>query len=111
VVDYSRSLGVKYSEARYQLDKYFTIILRNGKLVTLGTSINDGVGIRLVYDNVLTFSATNKLGRDELVGIVRDAVSRARATTHLVKTPTRFSDDVVSRGSYEVIPYLRTSTP
>lgn len=104
VVDYSRSLGVKYSEARYQLDKYFTIILRNGKLVTLGTSINDGVGIRLVYDNVLTFSATNKLGRDELVGIVRDAVGRARATTHLVKTSTRFSDDVVSRGSYEVIP-------
>ena len=104
VLNYSRDLGAKYVEGRYQLDKYFAIILRNGKLVTLGTSINDGVGIRLIYDGVLTFSATNKLCRDELVGVVRNAISRARAIAHLVKTPTRFSNDVVGRGSYEVTP-------
>jgi len=104
VLNYSRDLGAKYVEGRYQLDKYFAIILRNGKLVTLGTSINDGVGIRLIYDGVLTFSATNKLCRDELVGVVRNVISRARAIAHLVKTPTRFSNDVVGRGSYEVTP-------
>ncbi|MEM1601043.1 MAG: DNA gyrase modulator, partial [Sulfolobales archaeon] len=102
VVDYALSLGAKYAEARYQLDETLVMILRNGRLVTLGRSVSDGIGIRLVYNGVLTFSATNKLERNDLVDAVRKAVDRAKALSHLVKVPVRFADDEVCRGSYEV---------
>ncbi len=102
VVDYALSLGAKYAEARYQSDETFVMVLRNGKLVTLGRTLSDGVGIRLVYNGVLTFLATNKLGRNDLLDVVRKVVDRAKALSHLVKSPTRFSDDEVCRGSYGV---------
>ncbi len=102
IVDYALSLGAKYAEARYQSDSTLVMIARNGRLITLGRSVNDGVGIRLIYNGVLAFSATNKLGRDDLIDVVRKAVDRAKALSHLVRIPVRFSDEEVGRGSYEV---------
>jgi len=102
VVDYALSIGAKYAEARYQIDEYFTLILRNGELISVNKSVSEGVGIRILHSNVLTFAATNKLSRDELINTVKTAVGRARALSHLVKTPISFSEEKLGRGSYEV---------
>ncbi|MEM1982499.1 MAG: TldD/PmbA family protein [Sulfolobales archaeon] len=102
VVDYALSLGAKYAEARYQADETLVMISRNGKLITLGKNLSDGIGIRLIYNGVLTFSATNKLDRSNLIDVVRKTVDRAKAISYLLKNPVRFSDDRVERGSYEV---------
>lgn len=101
-VDYALSLGAKYAEARYQFDETSVMISRNGKLVTLGKSVSEGIGIRLIYKGVLTFSATNNLERGNLMDVVRRAVDRARSLTHLLKRPTEFSEDGVGEGSYRV---------
>lgn len=100
IVDYALSLGAEYAEARHQVDETSAMISRNGRLITLGKSVSDGVGIRLIYKGVLTFSATNKLDKSNLIDVVKKSVDRAKALTHLIRHPAKFSGDAVGKGSY-----------
>lgn len=103
-VDYALSLGAKYAEARYQVDELLTIVVREGNVVALGKSLTEGVGIRVLYGGVLTFSATNDLSRDGMVEVVKSAVNRAKALSHLMRRSVEFSEERLGKASYEVKP-------
>ncbi len=102
-VDYALSLGASYAEARYQRNVNNMVMLRNGKVVGAGSEVAEGVGVRLLVDGSLGFTATNNLTWEGLKEAVDKAFSRARSVARLRKEPIVFSDERLGRITYEVV--------
>ena len=101
-VDYARSLGASYAEARYHSHKSFGITSRNGLLVSSGSSISRGVGVRVVVEGSLGFASTNKIDRESLKNTVEKAVNIARSSSKILKVKILFSRERLGRARYNV---------
>ena len=101
-VDKALEVGASYAEARYQRDVTSGVILRNARTVGVGSEVREGIGVRVIVNGSLGFAATNTLTREGVERAVMAAITRARATASLRKTPIEFSDERVGRASYEV---------
>jgi len=101
-VDYARSLGASYAEARYHSHKNFGITSRNGLLVSSGSSISRGVGVRVVVEGSLGFASTNKIDRESLRNAVEKAVNIARSSSKILKVKILFSRERLGRARYNV---------
>ncbi|MEM3983684.1 MAG: TldD/PmbA family protein [Sulfolobales archaeon] len=103
-LDLALSQGATYAEVRFQEDVSDYLMMRNGKVLSLTTSIARGIGIRVLVGGALGFAATDRLDRDSVETTVREAISRARSVSPLMKTPIEFDESRVGRASFEVIP-------
>lgn len=98
------SHGASYAEVRYQEDLSDYLIMRNGRVLSLSTSVVRGVGVRVLVNGALGFAATDRLDRGSIEAVVAEAVGRARAVAPLMKVPIELDESRVGRASYEVVP-------
>ncbi|MCC6016017.1 MAG: TldD/PmbA family protein [Desulfurococcaceae archaeon] len=101
-IDYATKLGAQYSEARIHRVEEFEIISRNGVVIGSGKGISDGIGIRVLVDGALGFSATNILTKESVTKAVEVAYSRAKALAKFMKKSIVFADARLGRASYSV---------
>ncbi len=94
-------LGVDYVEARYHKRGSKTIVTRNGGVLGLQSSFEEGIAVRVLIDGALGFSSTEVLSREGVEAAVRRAVNNAKKHSSLMKTPIRFSEERLGRASYE----------
>jgi TldD protein len=101
-VEYARSLGASYAEARIQRETGNTVILKNGNPEFSAFGDQLGVGIRVLANGALGFAATNRLEKSNLRRVVESALKMARASSTLVKKRIRMSEARAFRDRYEV---------
>jgi TldD protein len=77
-VDAASSKGADYAEARYHKVVDFGIIARNGRLIAAGTEVREGVGVRVLCRNVLSFSATGSTRVSDVLRAVDVAIARTQ---------------------------------
>ncbi len=102
-VEKGLELGASYVEARYHARRGSSLSTRNGAIIGLGSSFEEGVAVRVVYDGALGFSSTDIITREGLDNIISQAVSQARAHAELMKEKIEFSDERLGRASYKVV--------
>ncbi|MEM3132254.1 MAG: DNA gyrase modulator, partial [Sulfolobales archaeon] len=59
-LDLALSQGATYAEVRFQEDVSDYLVMRNGKVLSLTTSIARGIGIRVLVGGALGFAATDR---------------------------------------------------
>ncbi|HJX24088.1 MAG TPA: TldD/PmbA family protein [Candidatus Bathyarchaeia archaeon] len=101
-VDYARSLGASYAEARIQRETGNTVILKNGNPEFSAFGDQVGIGVRVLANGALGFAATNRLEKSNLRRVVESALKMARASSDLVKKRIRMSEARAFRDRYEV---------
>ena len=101
-VDYARSIGASYAEARYHKREFRNASLRGDRVIAIGSRVSEGIGVRVLYEGSLSFASTDDLTRDGVRSAVERAVSSARAFSRLIKTRITMSQERVGRVSYEV---------
>ncbi len=102
-VDYARELGASYAEARYHKNTSFSIVSRNGTIMGAGQELKEGIGIRVLVNGALGFSATNQLDNENVREAVEKAYRLAKAHARLMKKPIEFDDSRVGRARYGVV--------
>jgi len=92
-VDQAVHSGAGYAEARVQRDLGRTYTLKNGspEPVTFATKL--GVGVRVIVDGAMGFASTNSLNKDTVRSVTEAAVRTAKASTRLLKSPIRLSEE------------------
>jgi len=106
-IQLSNKLGAEYSEARYQSDSGMSFMLKNGMLERSNLYRSEGIAIRAIVNGSLGFSSTNDLGRTSIRKAVEIAISSARATIGLARSPVRLSEEELSDGKLVVKPRIR----
>src|SRR5205823_12239956 len=79
-VDYARSKGATYAEARLERQEPENFILRNGVLDALYVGHDAGIGVRVLANGALGFAATNSFAKSDSRAIVDDAIKIAKAS-------------------------------
>ncbi len=102
-IDYARELGASYAEARYHKNDNFSIVSRNGTIIGAGRELKEGIGIRVLVDGALGFSATNKLDNENVKEAVEKAYKLAKAHARLMKRSIEFDNTRVGRAKYSVV--------
>jgi len=103
-VDRALSAGARYAEARYHRISCFEIVGRQGRIVAVGRSVVEGIGLRVLVNGVLAFSATNSLTREGVGEAVDSAICKARAHVKYMSKPIELAEVSVGRVSYSVKP-------
>ncbi|MEM1826524.1 MAG: TldD/PmbA family protein [Desulfurococcaceae archaeon] len=102
-VDYARSAGATYAEARYHRNSLRSIISNNGSILGVGSEVVEGMGIRVIVGGALGFSATNRLERSSIKAAVDRAISQARSAFRLMKHPIELAESKLGRAKYSVL--------
>ncbi|MEM3627378.1 MAG: TldD/PmbA family protein [Candidatus Bathyarchaeia archaeon] len=84
-LEYARSKGVEYAEARAQRQLQERFMLRNGVLEAYVSAVDDGFCVRIVTDGGIGFASTNKWTREEAKGIVDLAFKYAKSANRKEK--------------------------
>lgn len=101
-IDYAKQLGAQYSEARIHKIEEFSIMSRNGAVIGLTKDISNGIGVRVLVDGALGFSATNVLTKEVVKKVVEDAYTHAKALSKFMKRSIEFASAKLGRISYSV---------
>ncbi len=80
LIRYAESLGASYAEARFHRYYYELVRADNGSLRDYSVTSRAGVGVRVLYNKRIGFSATNSTNIDELMSAVKSAIAAARAS-------------------------------
>jgi len=99
-VDYARTKGAAYAEARYEQHFREAFILKNGVVDFVENSEDEGIGVRVLAGGSLGFSCTNTLTKAEVRGIVDGAVRTAKATKR--KDPIVFAPEPAVTSNWSV---------
>ncbi|HIP56667.1 MAG TPA: TldD/PmbA family protein [Ignisphaera aggregans] len=102
-VDLARSLGASYAEARYHANRVSSIVLRNDRVLGAGVELEEGIGVRVIFGNVMSFAATNTLSREGVREAVESAIAKARSLAKSIRRPQNLAEAKVGRARYEVI--------
>ncbi|MEM4717769.1 MAG: TldD/PmbA family protein [Desulfurococcaceae archaeon] len=114
IVDWGLEKGASYVEARYHDIDGFLVNTRNDKVIGISHEREYGVGIRVIVNGALGFSATSDLSIESLAKALESAISRARALSRLRRKPIEFADDKLGSVKYNVYekkPILSHYTP
>ncbi|MEZ0393594.1 MAG: TldD/PmbA family protein [Desulfurococcaceae archaeon] len=104
LVDLGRERGCEYVEARFHEISSRSMTSRNGELVNVNVRLSRGVGVRVLVNGSLGFSATNDLTREGLEKALESAISRAKGLAKLYERPLSMGPARVGRAKYEVAP-------
>ncbi len=103
-IDYARERGANYVEARYHKNISETIFSRNGMVLGVGKEVKEGIGIRVVINGTLGFTAVNKLDRETIRDAIDKIIVQTRYLSKLMKDKIEFSEERLGRARYEVVP-------
>ena len=87
VVSVGTSEGAEYVEARYHRVAESYIVMKYDKVISVGKSVSEGVGVRVLVNGSLGFASTNILSREALTKIVKRAIEKARALAAQYREP------------------------
>jgi len=96
----ARRLGADYAEARVQSSIGSGFMLKNGEPQPSMMGDSFGIGIRVLCDGALAFSATNIMERTAVRSLTAKTVKMAKASQRLVKKKVRLDDSRSVRGSF-----------
>ncbi len=102
-VDLARKLGASYAEARYHFNHSSEIVVRNDRVLGVGIEVDEGIGVRVLYNGVLGFAATNNLTREGVTQAVEQAIARARALISTIREARGLAEARVGRARYEAL--------
>ncbi|RLF05257.1 MAG: TldD/PmbA family protein [Thermoprotei archaeon] len=102
-IDLALKLGASYAEARYHRLASRSIITRYGDVISYGERLSEGIGVRVLVDGALGFSATNSLSWEHVREAVEEAVKLARTHARLMKRCIEFADARLGRAKYEAL--------
>lgn len=80
LVRYAETLGAAYAEARFHRYSYELVRADNGSIKDYLVTSRAGVGVRVLYNKRIGFSATNSTRTEDLMLAVENAVAAARAS-------------------------------
>ena len=73
------SLGADYAEVRFQRDKSYSIVFRDGGLEVYGYGVNEGISVRTLVDGAMGFSTTDSLDREAIRSVANESIALAKA--------------------------------
>ncbi|MEM2203068.1 MAG: TldD/PmbA family protein [Sulfolobales archaeon] len=103
-VDYARSLGAAYAEARYHRIEGGNINIRADRVIGITYRASEGIGVRVIYNGALAFASTTRLDAEGIKKAVERAVATARVFSGSIKRKAELSSERLGRSSYEVKP-------
>ncbi len=102
VIDRGLELDADYVEFRFHATYKESIKTKDGLLSSHNINYLYGVGIRVIINGAFGFSSTNILTESNLVRAVEEAISIARASSHLVEHKVHLGEEEVSSVEYFV---------
>ena len=99
-VDYARSKGAAYAEARYEQQFREAFILKNGNVDVSENTEDEGIGVRVLAGGTLGFACTNLLTKAEIRGVVDEAIRSAKAAKR--KVPITFAPEPAATSNWSV---------
>jgi len=95
------ALAANYVEARIQSDTESTYAMKNGVQDTFQMSKSLGIGVRILVSGVLGFASTDRLTKQGVDDLVKNAYEMTRSASRLVKDPVRLSPEKVIQTNWE----------
>ena len=96
--------GAEYSEARYHSITSQSLMLRNDRVIALGSEIERGIAVRVLVDGSFGFASTTKTSREDVVRAVEAAISSAKAASRHQRERVELSKERLGRASIVVHP-------
>ena len=90
-IEIAEKAGAEYAEARLQSTEYIICMLKNGQQQPIAIGEALGLGIRVILNGGLAFSATNIFDRNQTRELVENAVKKAKAVSEHLKNKIKFS--------------------
>ncbi|MGQ9781972.1 MAG: TldD/PmbA family protein [Nitrososphaeria archaeon] len=91
VIEQAEKAGAEYAEARLHSTEHTICMLKNGQQEPIALGRSFGLGLRVIVNGGLAFSATNILQRDRSHDLVEQTVKKAKAMSKLLKDKIVFS--------------------
>ncbi len=89
LMDYARSLGVDFADARLEKVERTLISIQDGVLKELKTGIEEGVAIRVLYRGAWGFASSSETTFESLKKALDNAYTAAKTLAYHVKKPAR----------------------
>jgi len=102
LIERGMQMGARYVEVRYQRDSGRSLMMRNGKVLSISSFSSSGVGIRVLLDGGFGFASTNILSSSSLSDALNAALSAARSASKSKRRKAGMSEERLGRASYQV---------
>jgi TldD protein len=100
-LNYASLKGAGYSEARMVRRRTETIIVKNGRIHTLHSHVDEGFSIRVLWNGVWGFAASSILEKDEAEDRCRLAIDLAKAASLTKRQDIVLSEEDVIRDTHK----------
>lgn len=100
-IEQAEKAGAQYAEARLHSTEYTVCMLKNGQQQPIALGRSSGLGLRVIVDGGLAFSATNILQREQARDLVEETVKKAKALSELLKEKIVFSRERKARRRWQ----------
>ena len=88
-IDYARSLGASYADARFEVSTDKGLLIENGSIEHFASRQNSGIGIRVLVDGAWGFYASTN------PNTIGDVITAAEQAFKLAKSSSRYQKDKV----------------
>lgn len=101
-VEYAVQKGASYAEARFEKEESSSFLMKNGVLEVSDFSMLEGIGIRVLINGSMAFSAVDNPGRAEVKLAVDEALKIARSTARLRRMPLTLASAELGSRKWQV---------
>ncbi len=99
-VEESIRLGASYADARYELRRNETVLVRNGRLVHVTTGFERGLGVRVLVKGSWGYVGISEPNRHDVTVAAKKAVAAGRAAAILQDHPVELVPQTPERGLF-----------
>lgn len=100
-VEWARSAGAGYADARYVERESETVSVKDGQVEGIERAADRGVGLRVLAGGAWGFAASDRVGDDDdLLRLVRAARERADASASVQRRSVTLAAQAAQRGEY-----------
>ncbi len=99
-LDAAAAAGAEFVDCRVVSRAVQTITVKNGQVATVGTSSDEGIGVRVITSGAWGFAATDDLRPGAVEEAARRAVRIARASARVNPRPVRLAPVAAATGEY-----------
>lgn len=100
-IGYASMKGASYSDIRTVRKEIESIIIRNGKTHAIYSTIDEGFGIRVLWNGRWGFAASSRLEKDEVEKRCKSALDLAKASNLLKGEEVKLTKEEIIKDSYK----------
>jgi len=101
-IEIAEKAGAEYTEARLQSTEHIVCMLKNGQQQPIAIGEALGLGIRVLLNGGLAFSATNIFDRNQTRELVENAVKKAKTISEHLENKIKFSREKKIKKKWQV---------